>query len=158
MGRWEGSAIQLSEVLCFPLAPCALRMEGRLHLSGISRLHRACQDLRLVLGTREQLVEALCLQASLWSPVAFQFPSRCFRMWAVYFSTVLLGPRSGTVAVSGCGGNLAGQSLCPSEALLLFLPRGAGGPLSLLVPCRCPWVQMPTGAGTGWESPGTSGS
>lgn len=78
MGRWEGSAIQLSEVLCFPLAPCALRMEGRLHLSGISRLHRACQDPRLVLGTREQLVEALCLQASLWSPVAFQFPSHAF--------------------------------------------------------------------------------
>lgn len=41
-GQAEGSAIQLSEVLCFPLAPCALRKEGRLHLSGISRLLGFC--------------------------------------------------------------------------------------------------------------------
>ena len=46
------------------------------------------------------------------------------------------------MAMSGCGKNLAGQSLCPSGAPFPFLPRGTGGPLSLLVPSRCPEVRV----------------
>ena len=54
----------------------------------------------------------------------------------------LAGDQRWAMAMSGCGKNLAGQSLCPSGAPFPFLPRGTGGPLSLLVPSRCPEVRV----------------